>query len=71
MVIATKFGFDIQDGNIRRPITRNTSWESAKFEVVAHKWVDLWETGYGVALLNDCKYGHDIKDGAVRLTLLK
>ncbi len=63
--------FDIQDGNIRRPITRNTSWESAKFEVVAHKWVDLWETGYGVALLNDCKYGHDIKEGAVRLTLLK
>lgn len=63
--------FDIQDGNIRRPITRNTSWEAAKFEVAAHKWVDLWETGYGMAVLNDCKYGHDIKEDTIRLTLLK
>lgn len=57
--------FDIQDGNIRRPITRNTSWEAAKFEVAAHKWVDLWETGYGMAVLNDCKYGHDIKEDTI------
>lgn len=63
--------FDIQDGNIRRPITRNTSWEAAKFEVAAHKWVDLWETGYGIAVLNDCKYGHDVKEDTIRLTLLK
>lgn len=63
--------FDIQDGNIRRPITRNTTWEMAQFEVVAHKWVDLWETGYGMAVLNDCKYGHDVKEDTIRLTLLK
>lgn len=63
--------FDIQEGNMRRPITRNTPWEYAKFEVVAHKWVDLWETGYGMAVLNDCKYGHDIKEDTIRLTLLK
>lgn len=63
--------FDIQNGNIRRPITRNTTWEAAKFEVAAHKWVDLWETGYGLAVLNDCKYGHDIKEDTIRLTLLK
>jgi alpha-mannosidase len=63
--------FDIQYGNIRRPITRNNSWEAAKFEVVAHKWVDMWETGYGFALLNDCKYGHDMKEDTIRLTLLK
>lgn len=63
--------FDIQYGNIRRPITRNNSWEAAKFEVVAHKWVDLSETGYGLSLLNDCKYGHDIKEDTIRLTLLK
>lgn len=63
--------FDIQYGNIRRPITRNNSWEAAKFEVVAHKWVDMWETGFGLALMNDCKYGHDIKDDTIRLTLLK
>lgn len=63
--------FDIQNGNIRRPITRNTTWEAAKFEVAAHKWVDIWETGYGMAVLNDCKYGHDVKEDTIRLTLLK
>ncbi|ESL04504.1 glycosyl hydrolase family 38 protein [Catonella morbi ATCC 51271] len=63
--------YDIQEGNIVRPITRNTSWEAAKFEVVAHKWAELSETGYGVALLNDCKYGYDIKEDTIRLSLLK
>jgi alpha-mannosidase len=63
--------FDIQYGNIRRRITRNDSWEAARFEVIAHKWVDFSETGYGVALLNDCKYGHDIYENTIRLTLLK
>lgn len=63
--------FDIQYGNIRRPITRNNSWEAAKFEVIAHKWIDLSETGYGVALLNDCKYGHDIKENVMRISLIK
>ncbi len=63
--------FDIQYGNIRRPITRNTSWEAAKFEVVAHKWVDISETGYAVAFLNDCKYGHDVMEDTIRLTLIK
>lgn len=63
--------YDVQEGNIVRPITRNTSWEVAKFEVVAHKWADLSETGYGVALLNDCKYGYDIKEDTMRLSLLK
>ena len=43
----------------------------AQFEVSAHKWVDLSEAGYGISLLNDCKYGHDIKDGLMRLTLIK
>ena len=63
--------YDVQEGNMVRPITRNTSWEAAKFEVVAHKWADLSETGYGVALLNDCKYGYDIKEDTMRLSLLK
>jgi alpha-mannosidase len=63
--------FDIQYGNIRRSITRNNSWEAAKFEVVAHKWVDVSETGYGISLLNDCKYGHDVLEDTIRLTLIK
>jgi alpha-mannosidase len=43
----------------------------ARFEVAAQKWVDLSEFGYGVALLNDCKYGHDVFGNTLRLTLLR
>lgn len=68
---ATDARYDIQFGSIRRPITRNTSWEAAKYEVLGHKWADLSEAGYGIALMNDCKYGYDIKNHTMRLTLLK
>lgn len=63
--------YDIQWGNIQRPTHRNTSWDWARFETCAYKWVDLSEGGYGVSLLNDCKYGHDIHHNVIRLTLLK
>lgn len=63
--------YDIQFGNVERPTHWNTSWDLAKFEVCAHKWADLSEGGYGVALLNDCKYGYDIKDSVMRISLLK
>ncbi len=63
--------YDIQWGNVQRPTHRNTSWDWARFETCAHKWVDLSEGGYGVSLLNDCKYGHDIRDNIIRLTLLR
>lgn len=68
---ATEAVYDIQYGNVKRPTHRNTSWDMARFESVAHRWVDLSEYGYGVSLLNDCKYGHDIHDNVIRLTLLK
>ncbi len=63
--------YDIQFGNVERPTHWNTSWDTAKFEVCGHKWADLSEDGYGVSLMNDCKYGYDIKDSQMRLTLLK
>ena len=63
--------FDIQFGSIRRRITRNTTWERAMFETCGQKWADLSEGHYGVSLLNDCKYGHSVKDGCLSLTLLK
>ncbi len=63
--------YEIQYGNVERPTHWNTSWDQAKFEVCAHKWADLSEDGYGVSLMNDCKYGYDIHDGVMRLTLLK
>lgn len=63
--------YEIQFGSVERPATMNNSWEQAKFEVCAHKYADYSEYGYGVALLNDCKYGHDIHDGVISLTLWK
>ncbi len=66
-----KATYDIQFGNVERPTHWNTSWDYARFEVCAHKWADLSEDDYGVSLLNDCKYGYDIKDGVMRITLLK
>ncbi len=70
-VFAPRATYEIQWGNIERPTHRNTSWDWAKFEVPAQKWVDLSEGGYGVSLLNDCKYGHDIHENVIRLTLLR
>ncbi|OPH50528.1 alpha-mannosidase [Paenibacillus ferrarius] len=63
--------YDIQFGNVKRPTHWNTSWDWARFESVGHQWADLSERGYGVSLLNDCKYGYDIKDNVMRLSLLK
>lgn len=63
--------YDVQYGNVRRPNHWNTSWDQARFESVAHRWADLSERDYGVSILNDCKYGHDIKDNVIRITLLK
>ena len=63
--------FEIQYGHTRRPTHYNTSWDLARFEVCAQKWVDLSEGDYGVALLNDCKYGHDILGNVMRLSLLR
>ncbi len=63
--------YDIQFGNVERNTHRNTSWDSARFEVCGHKWVDVSEYGYGVSLLNDCKYGFSSKSGSVQLTALK
>ncbi len=70
-VLSPSATFDVQWGNVQRPTHRNTSWEWARFETCAHKWADLSEGNYGVALLNDCKYGHDIHENVMRLTLLK
>lgn len=63
--------FDIQFGNLKRKVHQNTSWDKARFESCGHKWVDLSEGHYGVSVLNDCKYGHSVKNGCVSLTLIK
>ena len=63
--------FEIQFGAVERPTHRNTSWDEEKFEVCGHRWADLSEAGYGVSLLNDCRYGYDAKGNVLRLTLLR
>tara|TARA_Y100000996_G_scaffold397623_1_gene364829 strand:- start:216 stop:839 length:624 start_codon:yes stop_codon:yes gene_type:complete len=63
--------FDIQYGYVKRNSHRNTSWDKAKFEVVGHKYADLSDHDYGVALLNDCKYGYMVHDNLLDLNLLR
>jgi alpha-mannosidase len=63
--------FEVQWGNVQRSTHRNTSWDWGQFETCAHKWADLSEGNYGVALMNDCKYGYDIHDNVMRLSLIK
>lgn len=68
---STKATYDIQFGHTERPTHWNNSWDWARFEVCGHKWADLSETGYGVSLLNDCKYGYSMKENAMKLSLLR
>lgn len=68
---ATEATYDIQYGNVKRPTHYNTSWDMAKFEQVGHRFADISEYGYGVALMNDCKYGYDIHENVMRLSLLR
>ena len=70
-VNAVKATFDIQFGNIERVTHENTLWDFAQFESCAHKWADLSDNSFGLAVLNDCKYGYSAKDGHIALTWLR
>lgn len=63
--------FECAHGVVRRSTLRNTSWDEAQFEVAGHRFADLSEYGYGVALLNDGKYGHHAIGNELGLTLLR
>ena len=72
--------FETQYGHIQRPTHENTSWDNARFEVCAHRWVHVGEPGFGAAVINDSTYGHDVtrhpgSNGSsfttVRLSLLR
>lgn len=63
--------FEVQFGNVTRKVHTNTSWDKARFESCAQKWMDYSEGHYGISLLNDCKYGHSVIDGTIGLTLIK
>ena len=77
---ADRAASEIQFGHVHRPTHANTSWDAARFETCAHRWVHVGEPGYGVAVANDSTYGHDITrhardrrrdHHAVRLSLLR
>jgi alpha-mannosidase len=74
-VHADRAASEIQFGHVHRPTHANTSWDAARFETCAHRWVHVGEPGYGVAVANDATYGHDItRDGpttTVRLSLVR
>ena len=66
-----KATYDIQYGFVERPTHRNTSWDMARFEVVGHKYADISDYDYGVALLNNCKYGYKVQGNTLDLNLLR
>jgi len=70
-VRAARATYEIQYGTIERPTHWNDAHDRARFENTALRWVDLSEGDYGVSLLNDCKYGHDVKENVLRLSLLR
>jgi alpha-mannosidase len=70
-VRAEQATYEIQFGHVQRPTHFNTTWDLARFEVCAHRWADLSEPDFGVALLNDCKYGHAVHRNVMRLSLLR
>lgn len=63
--------YEVQFGYVERPTHFNTMFDIARFEVPGHRWADLSESGYGVSLLTDSKYGYAIHDGVMRLSLLR
>jgi len=70
-VLTHRATYDIQFGAIERATHRNTEHARGRFEAPAQKWADLSEGDYGASLLNDCKYGYDVKDNLLRLSLLR
>jgi alpha-mannosidase len=70
-VSATRAHYETAFASVDRPTHANMPFDRARFEVPAHRWADVSEGNYGVALLNDCKYGYDVRGGVMRLSLLR
>ncbi|WP_426593727.1 alpha-mannosidase [Cellulomonas sp. McL0617] len=76
-VHADRSAAETQFGHVFRATHTNTSWDAARFEICAHRWLHVGEPGYGVSVANDATYGHDVtrREGGtgttVRLSLLR
>lgn len=68
---ASHFSTDTSAGVLERSVHRNTSWEQARFEVCCHKWARAAEGMLGFSLINNGKYGCDLRDNVLRLSLLR
>ena len=68
-IVSSTIKNEIQFGHIDRPTTRNNSLEAAKFEICNHKWSDISESRFGVAMLNDCKYALSAYENDMCITL--
>ncbi len=63
--------FECANGVLKRPTHTNTSWDQAMFEAAAHRFIDLSEPGFGVALLNNAKYGHNVRGNRLGMSLVR
>ncbi|MCG3148762.1 MAG: hypothetical protein PCFJNLEI_02209 [Verrucomicrobiae bacterium] len=63
--------YEMQFGHVERPTHYNTAYDLARYEVPLHRWFDISEHGFGVAILNDCKYGGSTYGNTLRLSLLR
>lgn len=70
-VLTRELVCDTSAGFVRRSLTKNTTWEQARFEVCHHKWMDLSESGAGVAIINEGKYGVGLEGDEISLSLLR
>ncbi len=70
-LLARKALFDVDGGYVERSTTMNTNYDQARFEVPHHRWVSLSQRGFGVAILNEAKYGSSVKGSNVGLSLIK
>jgi alpha-mannosidase len=71
LVRAERATYEMPFGHAERPTHYSTAADLARYEVPGHRWGDLSEHGFGVALLNDNKYGYSSFEGTLRLSLLR
>ncbi|WP_294954805.1 glycoside hydrolase family 38 C-terminal domain-containing protein [uncultured Eubacterium sp.] len=70
-ILTRKALCDTSAGFIERDTVKNTSWQQARFETCHHKWCDMSETGAGLALINEGKYGVGFDENKMSLSLLR
>jgi alpha-mannosidase len=71
VVRAQRATYEMQFGVAERPTHYSTVWDAARYEVPGHRFADLSEPGFGVAVLTDCKYGYSTYGGTMRVSLLR